>query len=56
MCTSGRMNGATSGKRITVNPSLSMTVLQKLLTDSCPEYISDLPDEIKRLHDKNDQN
>ena len=49
MCASGGMKGAISGRRITVIPSLSMNVLQKPSTDFFPEYISDIPDEMKRL-------
>ena len=47
ICTSGGMKGAISDKRIAVIPTLSMNVLQKLLTDSCPEYILDIPDAMK---------
>ena len=53
ICASGRMNEAISGKCTAVIPSLLMTVLQKHMTDSYPEYISDIPFEIKKLRDKN---
>ena len=42
-------------KCIAVIPCLSMNVMQKLLKDSCSEYISDVPGEMIRLHSKNDQ-
>ena len=47
ICASGGMQGAISGKRIAVIPTFSMNVLQTLLTDSCPEYILDIPDAMK---------
>ena len=53
MCASGGMNEAISDKRIAVIPSWPMNVLQKLLRDSYPEYISKIPDEIEKLRDNN---
>ena len=56
MCALGGRNGAISSKRIAVIPSLFMNVLQKLLRDFFPEYISNISDEIKKLCDKNNYN
>ena len=53
MCAAGGMNGAIYGDSIKVIPSLTMNVLQTLLTDSYLEYISAIPVEIKTLLDKN---
>ena len=49
MCALGGMNEAASSQCIAVIPSSFMNVLQKLLRDSCSEYISVILDEIKRI-------
>ena len=56
MCASGGKKTAIFGKHITFVPSLSMNVLQKLLKDSCPEYITGITDVSKRLRDEKNQN
>ena len=47
MCALSGINKAISGKGIAVIPSLFMNVLQELLRDSYPEYISNVRDEVK---------
>ena len=49
MCALGRKNEAIPGKHIAVTPSLFMNVVQKLLRDFYPEYISNIRDEIKEV-------
>ena len=56
MCALGGMNEAISGKRIAAISSLFMNVLQKLFRDTCPEYISNVTDEIKKLCEMNNWN
>ena len=53
MYSSGGMNEVISVICIVVIPSFPMNVLQKLLRDAYPEYISKIPDEIERLRDNN---